>query len=432
MAEALWAWLNINFMSHGHCYLWRPDLVILHIFSDTVIAAAYYSIPFALWRLKKQRPDLEHGWLLTLFAIFIFACGTTHVVNIWNIWHGHYYFSGAIKLITAVASIITAFLVWPLIPKLVALPSPAQLTAANGSLREEIDRRQVSEQRLLRTQNELEAKVIELTQARGELMAEIENRRELETLLESQNAQLRRSNTDLEQFASIAAHDLREPLRKIQSFSQLLTSGRYGEFNDQGNKFISSIESATGRMETLLSSLYELSRVSTQDISQEPCNLCEIVEDVKKDLQLRLEESSAEIHCDAENGLQGDKVQFRQLIQNLISNSLRYRRPDTPPVIHVTGQLKQDGEYQITVTDNGIGFDMSHRDKIFELFHRLHGRSDYPGTGVGLAICRKIAIRHGGRISAFGRPGEGANFEISIPSDASNFKLYETGENTLA
>lgn len=408
--------LPTHFMGHGHCYLWREDLLWLHIGSDTLIMLAYFSIPVGLWVLMQKRRDLEYRWMFVLFALFIFACGTTHLMNIWNVWHGNYFLSGYIKFITAMLSVMTAALVWPLIPKVLALPSPSALAAANTGLKREVNLREASESRLEEARRELELKVQELTRTKESLEEEARERKKLEEQLREQNRAFAQSNQELEQFAFVASHDLREPLRKLMSFTQLLGTGRYGQFDDKGNEFVGYIRDSAQRMESLLESLLRFSRVSSQGLSLEAVDLNEVMEEVSKDLQLTIEETRTALEVENLPSVSGDKTQLRQLLQNLVSNAIKYRKDDTPPQIHIRAESVEPGFHDIHVSDNGIGFDMVYQDQIFEVFKRLHGKTEYSGTGMGLAICKKIAERHQGSIQARSEPGEGATFTVRLPA----------------
>lgn len=409
-------WLDMTFMGHGHCYLWRPDLVLLHSISDILIAGAYFTIPIALYVLMVKRKDLEYQWMFVLFALFIFACGTTHLLAVWNIWNGDYYLAGAVKAITAIVSILTAALIWPLIPKALALPRPMQLQQANNDLQSEINLRKISENNLLTARNELQNHVKQLLETKKQLELEIAYRRAAEEKEKTKSLALERSNEDLEQFAFIASHDLREPLRKLMSFTQLLSSGRYGSFDEKGQQFVAYIRDAAERMEALINSLLAYSRVTTQSNDFEDVSFAVLTEETRRDLQLRIDECDAHIETDIEGSVSGNRSQLRQVIQNLISNALKYRAPDKAPIVRVTGAQVSDETYRLTVTDNGIGFDPQYKDQIFEVFKRLHGRDEYEGTGMGLAICKKVIERHGGSITATSQVGEGSTFQIDLPA----------------
>lgn len=414
-ANGLHEWFDVTFMGHGHCYLWRPDLVLLHSISDILIAVAYFTIPVALYVLMVKRKDLEYQWMFVLFALFIFACGTTHLLAVWNIWNGDYYLSGAVKAVTAIVSILTAALIWPLIPKALALPRPMELQKANSDLQTEINLRKASESNLRSARNELQDHVRELLEAKKQLEMEIAHRKEAEEKEKAKSLALERSNEDLEQFAFIASHDLREPLRKLMSFTQLLSSGRYGSFDEKGQQFVYYIRDAAERMEALINSLLAYSRVTTQSRDYENVSFAELTDEAERDLQLRIEECDARIEKDIKGFVPGNRSQLRQVIQNLISNALKYRSPDTPPVIRISGAPVSNETYRLTVTDNGIGFDPQYGNQIFEVFKRLHGRDEYEGTGMGLAICKKVITRHGGQITATSEVGKGSTFQVDLP-----------------
>ncbi|WP_323753265.1 sensor histidine kinase [Marinobacter sp.] len=395
---------------------WRSDLLALHAISDTLIAAAYFTIPLALYVLLHKRKDIEFEWMFLLFALFIFCCGVTHLMAVYNIWNGAYYLSGFLKALTAAVSLITAALVWPLIPRALALPRPAQLQAANLELQSEIVHRNEIEQNLEKARFDLEGQIAELTRTKQRLEEEIEQRSRLEQQQQHQTRALERSNEDLEQFAFIASHDLREPLRKLMAFTQMLMTGKYGEFNEKGEQFVRYIREAAERMDALLNSLLRYSRISSSDEGHEELSLQRIVEDACRDLQLRIEESGATIQVGDLCRVRGDAAQLRQLMQNLIGNSLKYCPPETPPVIEIAAHPSSlPGRCEVTVTDNGIGFDAAYKDQIFDVFKRLHGRGEYEGTGMGLAICRKIVERHGGSINAESEEGKGARFRFDLP-----------------
>jgi light-regulated signal transduction histidine kinase (bacteriophytochrome) len=245
---------------------------------------------------------------------------------------------------------------------------------------------------------------------------DITTRKRLEERLTANNNALRRSNAELEQFAFIASHDLREPLRKVLSFSRLLQSGRYGDFDDKGNEFIGYIMEAAERMEALLDSLLRYSRVTSRAAPFESVDLETVLEAVQSDLQLSLEEHGASMEWSSLPRIEADPAQMRQLFQNLIANSLKYARDDTPPHITISAGYDRPDRCHIQVKDNGIGFDMAYAEQIFEVFKRLHGRDAYAGTGMGLAICRKIVERHNGTIHAESVPGKGTTFHITLPS----------------
>lgn len=205
-------------------------------------------------------------------------------------------------------------------------------------------------------------------------------------------------------------------MRKIISFSRLLLSKDYGTFNEEGETFANYVVDAAERMRELLDSLLSYSRVTSRGGQPVRTDMNDIVNEVLSDLQLAIEESQARFDISKLQHLTVDPSQIRQLLQNIVSNALKYRLPDQQPLIRIHGELIGSNHYRITIEDNGIGFDNQYAEQIFEVFKRLHGRSQYPGTGMGLAICRKIVDRHQGTIHAESTPGEGTRFIIELPT----------------
>ena len=256
---------------------------------------------------------------------------------------------------------------------------------------------------------------------------------QLEGLVEDRTLALRRSNEELEKFAYIASHDLQEPLRKIQAFGDRLSTRFKAGLGEQGQDYIARMLDSAGRMRRLIDDLLSFSRVTTKVAPLAPVDLNAVVRDVLSDLEIRIAQSEGRVEVGPLPTLPADPVQMRQLFQNLIGNALKFQRPGVPPVVTVRAKSQRavppdppsrgtatlptpPARCRLTVSDNGIGFEAQYANRIFELFQRLHGRSQYEGTGLGLAICKKIAERHGGTISAEGCPGEGSTFTIDLPT----------------
>lgn len=240
------------------------------------------------------------------------------------------------------------------------------------------------------------------------------------------NRNLQQSNDNLQQFAYIASHDLQEPLRKIQSFGALLQSQFGEQLGPTGNNLIERMQAASGRMTTLIQDLLTYSRLTTHRQDFQPVSLGRLISEIVDDLDLLLQEGQALVECHDLPTVLGDASQLRQLFQNLLINSVKFRKADQPPVIHVRCRTLSSNEVpsvlspesayvEISVIDNGIGFDERYVDRIFQMFQRLHGRSQYDGTGVGLAICKRVAENHHGLITANSVPGEGATFRVILP-----------------
>ena len=232
-------------------------------------------------------------------------------------------------------------------------------------------------------------------------------------------AKLEQSNQALQDFASIASHDLQEPLRKVTAFGNMLKKKCGGSLEDHGRDYLERILNANQRMQSLLTGLLEYSRLSTKTNPFVKIELTEIVHEVLSDLEVRIVKTGGEVHVGDLPVVSADPTQMRQLFQNLIGNALKFRKPDEKPKVQVRSISDTNSTCQIIVEDNGIGFDEEFLDKVFAPFQRLHGRtSPYEGTGMGLAICKKIVERHGGSITAKSAPGEGSTFIIQLPSKA--------------
>lgn len=247
--------------------------------------------------------------------------------------------------------------------------------------------------------------------------------------LERKNLELQRSNSELMSFSYVASHDLQEPLRKIQAFSNLILEHDAHLISDTGKDYFNRMIKASNRMQALIDSLLEFSRTTTSQKKFEKADLNVLVEEVKLELREQIEESKAEIKSTVLPYLTVVPFQFKQLLYNLFSNAIKYAKKDQVPVINITSSvLTADAidleranpgvtYVRLSVTDNGIGFEQEYSDKIFELFQRLHARHEYTGSGIGLAICKKIAENHNGFMSAESEPGKGATFHVYLPAE---------------
>lgn len=248
---------------------------------------------------------------------------------------------------------------------------------------------------------------IELKQAKQTLE---ENRHELERYIKEVN----RSNQELQQFAYIASHDLQEPVRKLLFYSDYLLSQYESALGEKGTSYIKSMQSASQRMRSLIQDILTFSQINKEELKFQPVDLNQVAKDVLQDFEMVIEEKGATIETDKLPTVNGDQRMMRQLLCNIIGNSLKYSRPAVQPHIHITSK-ELSGSLEISFADNGIGFDNQYLPQIFGLFQRLHTRDKYEGTGLGLAICRKIMDIHGGTIDAEGKEGEGARFFVTLP-----------------
>jgi PAS domain S-box-containing protein len=509
---------SANLAPHGICLLWRPELVWLHVLSDSVTALAYFSIPIALAVFVSKRPDVQFGWVFWAFAIFIMACGTTHIFGVWTLWFPDYAAEGAAKAVTALASIATAIGVWPLLPKALAMPSTEQLKQVNEELIGQIERRdwalqQLEQERQKRIESErklAEEKfrlaveacpngmvmvdsggLIVLANAETErlfgysrqeligqsvdvlvpfrarqghpqfrshfsahprtrrmgegrdlsglrkdgtefpvevglnpietseglmvlsVIVDISERKAAEQALTRQTRELQRSNAELEEFAYVAAHDLQEPLRMIASYTELLGQRYAGQLDAKADKYIHYAVDGAKRMRHLINDLLVYSRVGTQGKPAQPVDSGALVGKVLESMRDPLQEAQADISCGMLPTVRADETQLGQLFQNLISNALKFRS-QRPPQIRLDA-AHRNGEWLFSVEDNGIGIEGQYADKIFQMFQRLHERGKYEGSGIGLAIAKKIVECHGGKIWFESQPDQGTTFYFTLP-----------------
>lgn len=500
-------------MPHGNCFLWRPSVLWLHVISDLVIAAAYYSIPILLYYVVRKRSDFRMRGLGYMFAGFIFACGTSHLMLVWDIWHSTYRLEGVIKAITAALSIATAIVSIRLAPTVLKIGTPEQLNEIKAQMREEICAREYAEEQLRRhIQAELTASEDKLRScfeaasqailgvsaggqivlvnrrteemfgySRDELLGEelelllpdrfrtihhehrdhyfkeprvrsmgagmelagrrkdgtefpieiglshvqtpdgplafglvsdISERRKAADELKRVNDELRRSNVEIEQFAHVASHDLQEPLRMITNYLQLVERRYASNLDEDGKEFIHYAVDGAKRMKALIADLLDFSRVGTSVTNYRSTLAASILQDALTNLKTAIDESGAQITADPLPPVVVDPILLTQVFQNLIANAIKFHKGTTPRV-HISAKRQSD-EWIFSVRDNGIGIELRHIERIFRIFERLHAAEDYPGSGIGLAVTKKIVERHGGRIWAESTPGLGSTFYFSI------------------
>ena len=275
-----------------------------------------------------------------------------------------------------------------------------------------------ADEALRKAHDELETRVqqrtAELANANEALQLEIAERKRADDKLRQTMKDLARSNAELEQFAYVASHDLQEPLRMVGSYVQLLARRYKGKFDSDADEFITFAVDGARRMQSMIDDLLTLSRVGTSGKPFQPTDCARVLDQALINLQAAIQQSGAVVTHDPLPTVMADEMQLVQLFQNLIGNGIKFRNA-SPPRVHVAAR-REGAEWVFSVRDNGIGIDPKHFDHMFVIFHRLHSRRKYPGTGIGLAVCKKIVDRHHGRIGVESAPGKGSTFYFSIPS----------------
>jgi signal transduction histidine kinase len=345
-------WFDASgFMPHGHCFLWSPPVLAMHVVSDLLIGLAYMAIPFGLYSLSRRRRDLPFGWLFACFSVFIVSCGLSHWVAAWNVWHAEYWIEGLVKSLTAAASVPTAILLWRAIPAILQLPSTAQLAEANAQL----------------------------------------------------NA-----------FTHTMSHDLRAPLRSMAGFSQALREDYGPSLDATAQGYLARISSAAERMDRLISDLLAYSRLGRHELSLVVVDLEELVRDVLQQLHPAIAASSAAVRVRSPlQPVLAHRASLTHCVQNLVDNALKYVPRGVAPDVEVSTEPR-GGRVRLWVEDQGIGVAPEFHARIFETFERLHAQGAYEGAGMGLAIVRRAAERMGGACGIESRPGGGARVWIEL------------------
>jgi signal transduction histidine kinase len=406
---------SAEFMPHGHCYLWRPDILWVHVLSDSGIFLAYAAIPVALVVFVRKREDLAFNWIFMLFATFIFACGLTHVMEIWSVWYGTYRLTGVIKAGTAVVSLLTAAALWPLLPKALALPSTTQMARANSDLQEEIRRRQQAEEALAQHAAELERRVAERTAALQEantaLRREVAERQQAEEALQRYAAELERRNKELDDFAYVASHDLKAPLRAIQHLAGWVVEDAGAALPDAARHHLTLLLQRVERMDNLLASLLAYARIGRMTGESRYLDSGELVRHT-----LPLLEIPPQFVIDIVTpmpSLLAPAVPLELVFRNLIDNAIKHHDRDNG---HITIRGQDAGAYvEFAITDDGPGIPSTYHERIFHMFQTLKPRDEVEGSGMGLALVQKTLEVHGGTIHVESATARGTTFRFTWP-----------------
>ncbi len=357
-----------GFMPHGYCYLWNPGLVWLHVISDVLITLAYMSIPITLVHFVRKRRDLPFDWMFLCFGVFIIACGATHAMEVWNLWHAAYWLAGVVKAITAFASVPTAVLLLQLVPKALALPSPEDLRKANKAL--------------VRAKEEAE-----------------------------------RASRFKDQFLSTMSHELRTPLNSVLGFSGLLAEERYGTLNERQARYVSHIHNGGQHLLKLINDILDLSKIEAGrlELAIENVLVATAFAEVTSTLRSLAERKSQTLSQFAATGLaiRADSTRFKQVLMNLVGNAIKFS-PQGGRIELVAH--KSDGQVRVEVRDSGPGIPPEEQKRIFDAFYRLSKSGEATeGTGLGLAITQRLVELQGGQLGLQSQPGQGSCFFFSLP-----------------
>jgi two-component system, chemotaxis family, sensor kinase Cph1 len=347
-----------------HCGFWTDFHGWLYIISDLLIWLAYFMIPVIIFSyVSKRKQVIKYSAIYLLFAAFILLCGTTHFLDAVMFWVPMYRLNALVRFVTAIISLLTVYYLFKIIPE-------AFKGKTSIELEREISRREHAEIRLAV------------------------------------------ANKSLESFASIASHDLQEPLRKIKTFSSMLYEMNEENFSPESRELANKILNSTDRMQLLVKDVLTLSTIS-DEIEFNTVEIREVISTVMDDLEIKISEKNVRIDVGEIPLVRGNKSYLTQLFLNLISNAIKFNL--RAPVISIQGKTIGSRVY-VDVTDNGIGIEKEHLSRIFDAFYRLNAKQQFEGSGIGLTICKKIVAVHNGNIKADSKPGEGTTFTVDLPS----------------
>jgi PAS domain S-box-containing protein len=509
-----------------HCGNWTDFHGWFYIISDLLIWSAYFAIPLTILKYLSRRVNTRFLRAYFLFAAFILACGSTHLLDAITFWFPAYRLNALVRFITGVVSWVTVFHIIKILPVATSLRSHEELEREIAERKKVEENLQVLNQQLNAAQeiaklghwqwdvarnqvswsdelykifgerkgaeisyesyleklhpddkdfvnkavqqafveksfpsfthrihiNDGSEKILQargevITDAQGNIMKMIGTAQDITEIQKAQQQLVERThalettNQELQRFAYVASHDLQEPLRKIMTFASLLERESGEHRNEREKMFMEKVVQSAGRMQHLIDDILAFSSLRISNEAFETTDLNAVVKQVLSDMEIRIEASGATVQADPLPVIEAIPSQMGQLLQNLISNAIKFRKEGVLPVVQISSQVVSADEVKdygwkdektlalrgttynwsreqfvkLRISDNGIGFDEAYSEKIFEIFQRLHSNKVYEGTGIGLAICKKIVDNHHGSISADGKPGEGATFTILLP-----------------
>jgi signal transduction histidine kinase/ActR/RegA family two-component response regulator len=408
-----------GFMPHGMCYLWRSDVLALHVISDALIVLAYFSIPFSLVYFVRKRKNLDFDWMFLCFAVFIVACGTTHALEIWTIWQPLYWLSGGVKAITALASVPTAVLLVKLIPDALSLPTPAELKLINEELRREITERERAEHEVRRMNEELESRVAERTRQLADMNDSLQQA--YDDLSQSQRALLQQERLRaLGEMASGIAHDINNAISPIALYAESLRERE--SLSIPGRKQLATMQRAIEDVANTVSRLREFYRPREAALAQEPIDLNEIVKQAVDLTRARWcdvpQRDGILIHVRTDLAahlleISGERHEIRDALTNLIFNAVDAMPNGGSLVLRTEAGDATTRRVSVEVGDSGIGMDDETRKRCLEPFFTTKGER---GTGLGLAMVYGMTQRHGAELEIESSPGAGTKVRLSFPA----------------
>jgi signal transduction histidine kinase/ActR/RegA family two-component response regulator len=400
-----------SLLPHGYCFTWNPALLWTHVASDSLIGAAYVSIPLTLVHLVRRRTDLPFNWIVVLFAIFILSCGATHWIEVWTVWHPDYWLSGNVKAVTAVASVLTAGALVRLVPRILSIPTLSQLTQAKSALEAEVASRRAAEAALLRERAELERRVVQRTEELARAVAQAN----------AAHAAAEQANRLKDRFLAKVSHELRTPLQSTLSWSQILQQPGLEPAGvaQAADRIVHNVRSQA----RLIDDLLDISRIlsgklaldmKVAEAGEVVLRAVEVVRSAHKHRHITIDV----IGCgEGPIALQTDPVRLEQVVLNLVNNAVQASA--VGGLVEVQVQVLGPA-LLLQVRDWGSGIEASDLPHIFEPFRQgfSRGRRDgsHRGLGLGLAITRSIVDLFGGDLQAASAgAGQGATFTLRLP-----------------
>lgn len=496
-------------MPHGHCYFWEPGIMWSHAISDSIIALAYFVIPFSLIKIVRKRNDFTYIWMLVLFAIFIIGCGLTHVMDVINIWEPFYRIDSFLRVVTALASIGTAILLIRITPQLILFPSAQkwkelnqELHSANEQLEHKVQERTLRYQEIANQfefMTDVIPQIVWTADSRGQFnyfnknwytytgfdlssnsfsdwqeALHPDDREGIKTSWESlirkaekfemevrirqasdntyrwhlaravpmksgsgkalkwfgtatdihdqklQQQELQRINGELDNFVYIASHDLKTPVNNMEGLLQILDHRLSAESFKESAPVRNMMHKSVEQLKTTIDDLADISRIQREGTLEalEPVAVKELIDEFKLNHHVLMRESRAKIEMRLDlPEIHFSRKHLRSIIDNLLSNSLKYRMPGRLSRIKVH-TFSTATHQVISVEDNGLGIRKEHQPKVFDMFRRFHHQVD--GTGVGLHIVKKIVEKYEGHITIDSEPEQGATFQVLLPRPPKN------------